>query len=125
MAIRAMSLTSWLLAVAEPKLRYVDRFLTLREQLSQTDPAIFVFDAMHFLQTEEPHQCGVSLPHGWHVTGDSIAARLAQVLGADELVLLKSARSESVADAIRGGVVDAYFETAATGMDRIRIESTP
>ena len=43
-----------------------------------------------FLRREEPVLPGVRLPIGWHVTSDSIAARLAEVCQAQELVLLKS-----------------------------------
>ena len=82
-----------------------------------------VFDAMHFLQSEEPLQPGVPLPHGWDVTSDSIAARIAQVIGAVELVLLKQKPSSSPAEAMRDGLVDDYFEMAAAGIDQLRIES--
>ena len=122
MAIRAMSVTSWLLAMGQPELRYIDRFMALRNQLSRRESARLVFDTLHFLQAEEPHQQGKPLPHGWHVTSDSIAARLAQVLDASELVLLKAAPPLSLSAAIRAGTVDTYFQTAAAGIRRIRIE---
>lgn len=46
------------------------------------------------------------LPHGWHVTSDSIAAWVAAQLGASRLVLVKPA-SRPLAE-----VVDGYFEAA-------------
>jgi aspartokinase-like uncharacterized kinase len=55
------------------------------------------------------------LPHTWEVTSDSLAARAAQVLGARELLLLKSV---SLADgmswpaAAQAGIVDEYFSKA-------------
>jgi len=122
MAIRAMSVTSWLLACAARELQYADRFTTLVDQLSQPEPVQVVFDTLRYLQFEEPNQNGVRLPHGWHVTSDSIAARLADVLGANELVLLKSLPADSLTEAIHSRIVDDYFETAAAGIDQIRIE---
>ncbi len=64
------------------------------------------------------------LPHGWHVTSDSIAAWVAARLSARRLVLLKSMdgvpgadgeiRAETPArEATRAGIVDDYFERAA------------
>lgn len=123
MAIRAMSVTSWLLAMSQPEFEYVNCFATLQDQLSRRQPSQFVFDTLQFLQSEEPHQSGRPLPHGWQVTSDSIAARLAEVLGACELVLLKSAAVRSLSEAMRDGTVDSYFETTAAAISAIRIES--
>lgn len=122
MAIRAMSVTSWLLACGTRELQYVDRFTTLLDELSQPKPVRVVFDTLRYLQCEEPDQNGIPLPHGWHVTSDSIAARLVHVLGAHELVLLKAAPADSLREAVCSGIVDDYFETAAAGIDQIRIE---
>ena len=63
------------------------------------------------------------LPHSWDVTSDSIAARLAVLAGADELVLLKSglpAGSLTLAQAAETGYVDRYFPVAAAGVPRVR-----
>lgn len=63
------------------------------------------------------------LPHSWDVTSDSIAARLAVFLQADELVLLKSSvpmHSITLPDAADTGYVDRYFPLAAAGLRRIR-----
>jgi 5-(aminomethyl)-3-furanmethanol phosphate kinase len=69
------------------------------------------------------------LPESWQVTSDSIAAHLAGVLGAGELVLLKStipSADASVAELAKQGVVDEYFPQAAqtflaTGAVRMRL----
>jgi 5-(aminomethyl)-3-furanmethanol phosphate kinase len=53
--------------------------------------ALIAFCPREFLRRIEPDAAGPRLPHGWDATSDSIAARLADVLGAQELVLLKSA----------------------------------
>ena len=56
------------------------------------------------------------LPHNWRVTSDTIAARVADRLGAIELVLLKSATLPAGTDraaAARLGLVDPEFPRAA------------
>jgi hypothetical protein len=53
-----------------------------------------------------------SLPHHWSVTSDSVAARVAVVTGAHELILLKSVTIPPTPDwrsAAREGWVDPYF----------------
>lgn len=53
-----------------------------------------------WLRSEDP------LPHGWHVTSDSLAAWIAGALGAERLLLLKSTEASGP------GVVDDYFPQA-------------
>jgi aspartokinase-like uncharacterized kinase len=55
------------------------------------------------------------LPHSWDVTSDSIAARVARVVDARRLVLLKSvaAPDASCADLVCQGVVDRFFTQAS------------
>ncbi len=80
-----------------------------------------------FLRTQEPHQRGTTLPVGWHVTSDSIAARLAEVVQAEELVLLKSTLPSACPNplprmqAVTTRLVDEYFPTAAARLSQIRI----
>ena len=73
-----------------------------------------VLDPRAFLHAHEPHLPGTVLPHDWSVTSDSIAARLAEVLQADELVLLKSADPPpgDVAALAAAGYVDRHFVQA-------------
>jgi aspartokinase-like uncharacterized kinase len=63
------------------------------------------------------------LPHGWHVTSDSIAAWVAAELGAERLVLLKSVEGvfdaggalvaqAGAAEASAGNLVDGHFPRA-------------
>ncbi len=68
-----------------------------------------VLDALHFVEIDEGRPG--SLPHSWKVTSDSLAARVAQVVGAD-LVLLKSAPKPELTDweeMAVAGYVDRFF----------------
>lgn len=62
------------------------------------------------------------LPRRWEVTSDSIAARVADHLGAPELALLKSADppvTRSLEEAARQGFVDSHFPRAAGRLARV------
>jgi aspartokinase-like uncharacterized kinase len=92
LAIRAMALAGDFLGRVCPP---------IREHL--IDPVKFCRDDEH-----RP----AALPHTWDVTSDSIAARAAEVLGGD-LILLKSADPPpgDVAAWAAAGYVDRYFPT--------------
>jgi aspartokinase-like uncharacterized kinase len=81
-----------------------------------------ILDALPFAVTDEGKPgC---LPHRWDVTSDSIAARVAVVLGAGRLILLKStALPEGIdwAEAGRRGFVDRNFAEVLRGRD-IQVE---
>jgi aspartokinase-like uncharacterized kinase len=120
-AAMTMSATARLVAAllgGLPLLTTIDELLT--------DSPLYgcvVFDAYCFLTNEEARADGKSLPHSWQVTSDSIAARLAEVTRAGELVLLKSAlppRGATWSDVVREGLVDSYFPTAVTHVSRVR-----
>ncbi len=64
--------------------------ITSPDNLAETD-ACYVLAPEAWLRDCEPLLPGTKLHESWDVTSDSIAARLAICLGADEIVLLKSA----------------------------------
>jgi aspartokinase-like uncharacterized kinase len=120
-AAMTMSATARLVAALLGGLQVVTKV----DQLRAASPAhgCVVFDAYCFLANEEACAAGDSLPCGWEVTSDSIAARLAEVTRASELVLLKSAlppRGATWPDVVREGLVDRYFPTAVTHVSRVR-----
>lgn len=77
----------------------------------------FIFDPADSLHRD----AGRSLPVGWHVTGDSIAAWAARVLGVTELYLLKSVAVDSLeieaSTAVQNGWIDSFFPQAAAGLN--------
>ena len=77
------------------------------------------FCPVQFLQQVEARFPPQPLPHRWSVTSDSIAARIAGILGAGELVLLKSADPPTRAPH-QPPYVDGYFAKAAEGLNRVR-----
>src|SRR5262249_29874251 len=62
------------------------------------------------------------LPRRWRVTSDSIAARMATLLGAPEVVLLKSItipEGMSIVEAAHQGIVDLHFPVAARELQHL------
>lgn len=110
LCIDVMSITARLFTQAAhlPMVTNYDELLTFR---ADRKPKSVVFDAAQFLRDREPQLPGHRLPHDWSVTSDSIAARLAEVLPADELVLLKSSDPPpgSVTEFVAAGYVDRQF----------------
>jgi 5-(aminomethyl)-3-furanmethanol phosphate kinase len=67
--------------------------LTNISQQSSANPTTIMFDCLSFIRDIEPTLVGTPLSLDWSCTSDSIAARIAQLLGADKLTLLKSRSS--------------------------------
>ncbi len=120
LCIRAMSVTAEMIAGLFDEMDLIREYDALRSFTMA--PRSVVFDPESFLRVDEPAFPGMSLPHGWHVTSDSIAARLAVVLDADELVLLKSASPPAgdFEEAARGGYVDEGFPLACREVRAVR-----
>ena len=121
MSIGAMSCTSRLLAsllrVGPPRVCWGELHVLAGDC---SEP--IVFDAQAWLVKTERSQPGVRLTHDWQTTSDSIAARLARVLNADELVLLKSTDLPAGTDwCVAGGqgLVDEHFHRIAAELPSI------
>jgi aspartokinase-like uncharacterized kinase len=129
LCIEAMGVTSnWLATIgAWPLFDTCEGVTQVRsEQPAPMEAAagVLVFDPRAFLKGPEPTVDGPRLPHSWEVTSDSIAARFAVSLRADELVLLKSVPPPSfgpITELAESGYVDAFFPKAAETLASVRI----
>lgn len=127
LAIRAMARNTCHLARKFPQAALVTSPADCLRQSSGPAPKLWFVDVWRWLRELEPAAPGTPLPCGWHVTSDSIAARLAEVVGADELTLLKStslpngAHELSLQAAIDCQLVDEHFSFAARSIPKIRV----
>jgi aspartokinase-like uncharacterized kinase len=116
LALRAMSLNAHFLAtLLQTENTVVSAALEEWPELWRSG-RIPILDAYLFALADEARD----LPHSWDVTSDSIAARVARVVGARRLVLLKSVTppdGASCVDLERRGIVDRFF-TQALARDR-------
>ncbi|MCA9154762.1 MAG: hypothetical protein KDA38_08240 [Planctomycetales bacterium] len=127
LCVDAMSVTARLLAeLLEPSV-LVTEAADLQARLSgdrvDSSPPV-VFDAAQFLRAVEPTLAGERLPHSFEATSDSIAARVAGWLEADELVLLKSTLLDCPRNAVAGaefGLVDRHFPRQIRLPCRVRL----
>jgi aspartokinase-like uncharacterized kinase len=108
MAILAMDQTAHLLVDRAPAARLAGEPRDVAAVIGQGRLAVLA--PFTWLRAEDP------LPHGWHVTSDSLAAWIAATLGASRLLLLKAtplaAESATPRDAARARIVDDYFPDA-------------
>lgn len=84
-----------------------------------------ILDVRPILASVEPAAKGLRLRRSWDVTSDSIAARFAKLLNANELWLLKSVSvdpADGAARLVEAGIVDQAFPRYATGL-RWRIQN--
>jgi aspartokinase-like uncharacterized kinase len=113
LALRALSLNAWFLAdlleARRPAVTAeIESWPTLWEECKTP-----IVDAYRFFQLDD-RQPG-SLPHCWQVTSDSLAARIATVVGAGKLILLKSITTDPATSWVAAshlGWVDPYFPRA-------------
>ena len=124
MCVTSMTITAALLHQRLPRVHLIDDWQALGEWLaSSKDRRAAIFSVESFLKTVEPNLPGDLLPQTWAVSSDSIAARVAEVLSAEELVLVKSTSISSrnawqqLADE---GFVDQYFPEIAARLPVVR-----
>ena len=120
LCIRAMSLAAEMVAGLFDEMDLIRQYDALRSLALV--PRSVVFDAEPFLRDVEPSCPGCPLPHNWHTTSDSIAARVAIVLDAAELVLLKSSSQPAgdFEEAARQAYVDNGFPLACRDVRAVR-----
>ena len=82
-----------------------------------------VLDVAPFLLGQEPQCGGTVLAQDWSVTSDSIAARVACLVSAEELVLIKPASppaDRTLASAVQSGYVDEFLPKLASEISQLR-----
>jgi aspartokinase-like uncharacterized kinase len=108
LALMALALNAQLLSSLLPQAEVVPDIQALAPLWR--DGKVPVLDGYSFARLDEG-KAG-ALPHCWTVTSDSLAARIARVMGAGELLLLKSTSLPAGMDwteAGKRGLVDAHF----------------
>jgi len=124
MCVRAMAITASLLQQRLTGTSLVHEWGDLKQQMAEEKPfAPWIFSVESFLRSVEPDLAGAPLPCSWDVTSDSIAARIAEVLAARELVLCKSISQDAGAswhEQAKAGHVDAHFPVIAEEVASIR-----
>lgn len=121
MCIDVMGVTARIVDRILKGAEHVATMADLKDRLSQA--GVTVFDVKQFLREVEPAVPGTRLAPAWEVTSDSIAARLAMVVGAEELVLLKSRMptpGATLGDLAAAGYVDRFMLRLAAELPPIR-----
>lgn len=120
LALRALSFNSHLLSELLPGSE-IATTLTACESCWNSGRTP-ILDPFAFLTADEGHPDG--LPHNWDVTSDSVAARLADLIGAKTLVLLKSRPpppASQATDWAACGLVDPWFPQAIRRLSSVRV----
>jgi aspartokinase-like uncharacterized kinase len=99
MCVDLLTVSAHLLNARLPEIPLIEDDRLLCQRVGERDCTVFV--PATWIRHGEPKLPGTRLPQTWEVTSDSISARLAIALGADELVLMKSILPEKDSD---GGI---------------------
>lgn len=120
LAVRSMDLTSHCLASLLPRqMSVVDHFSEFGAVWNAGKTPVI---APHRFLTEVDALSPQALPASWRVTSDSIAARLAECVGAHDLILLKSKDvppGTTIRQAVRHGLVDPMLPQVAARVQRV------
>ncbi len=114
--VELLASTARLLHGMLPESVLIDQLPELQIRLRSEKSETIVFDPSRWIVAEN------SLPQDWSVTTDSIAAKLADRLDENELVLLKSVLPTGALDVERAssiGLVDEYFPQAIRSAQKI------
>ena len=120
LAIQAMKFNTHLIASILPRCRIATDTEACNGAWKNSD--LPIVDPLVWLEDE--HRNGITIPHRWNFTSDSIAAHFAVRMGARRLTLLKSTLPDKhcdVAKAAATGIVDSDFETASTTIPHIEL----
>ena len=119
LAVRAMTFISFLM---EGLLEDAKVVASMRQCESLWHDGIIPILDVHTFMVDDS-AAGSPLPERWNVTSDSIAARVARGLGADELVLLKSVAwpDADIAEAARRGIVDEHLMHELRHAPRLKV----
>jgi len=119
LALAALSLNARFLQALLPAAQIIDNCAACEASWNQGH--LPILDAYPFAIQDD--QNVDALPHAWSVTSDSVAARVAQSVGARQLILLKSAAfSGDWHEASSQGYVDAFFARARRSLSVCAID---
>lgn len=123
LCVDVLDVTAQLLKALLPESQICWTYTELHNAIRASNNATIVFPPAAFLRAVEAQLEGLKLPRSWDVTSDSIAARLAEVTAADELVLIKSSlpTAHTQRTKLSEGYVDRYFAQAAQGLRKTRL----
>jgi aspartokinase-like uncharacterized kinase len=124
MCIDLLTVSAHLLHARLPEIPLVEDDRLLCQRVGERNCTIFI--PATWLRHGEARLPGTPLPHSWEVTSDSIAARLAITLGAQQLVLMKSALPDVASDEgiqaySAAGCVDAMLGRLAGELPLVRL----
>lgn len=124
LCLQLLDVTASVLARLLPESVLFRDWTALEQHLSRPEGGWCVLAPCAFLQHCEPHLPGRRLTRDWQSTSDSIAARLAEVLHG-ELLLLKSADPPPGGwrELAEAGYVDHHFPLAAAGLPRVGLRN--
>jgi len=122
LCVQLLDVSAAMLSRLLPEAPFLADWEALKRRLELENPSPVVFGPSSFLGDVEPRLPGRPLPRNWSTTTDSIAARLAESLDA-ELVLLKSAPPPpgSLGELSAAGYIDGDFPHAARPLHRVTL----
>jgi aspartokinase-like uncharacterized kinase len=130
LCVQALSISASVLAAMIPDVLLLTHFADLQSKLRAARDlqrgATVAFDLHEFLLCHEQALPPSAVPHNWSVSSDSLAARLAEVIAADELVLLKSVPpfepTATFQELAARDYVDGHFPLIAPRLHRVSFQ---